>query len=586
MGRADPSSTAARPSRSFRALALALAVVVAALLPPALQEAAGLPATTVGWVLLASVAALFTVQILPRQDVEATIQAPVTAASAVLLPPPLALLVNLLALASPRELRGRPDGWKVLFAHTQIALAAWLASLAAHAQPFGQVAGTLVALIVLQTVNDAAVAVAVTLQGRLQLRDATQRTAAPFPRFATSFGFVALLALLIVVLYDQVSPWAVVLLGLPLWLGFSALASAKEASDRADELSARVRELEALNALGTALLASRDVDAVVAVATDALRAICAGHPQGDRAGVLVAGPPPADLDVRPVAGTEALVVLPHGLDDRRAAEAGTVCAAVGLSMTRLAAERHLAESQRAQVALAGKILEEGTVERSRIALNVHDDVLPYLAAAQIQADNVLTAAARGDMAVLLRLAAKVRDGIEEGIRTLRGVLDDLQRQTLEPGNLVPWLTRVAERARFEHGLELDLDTSAYVGGLPHATEILLAETVAGCLANVVKHAGATHASVRVHSDVGGVGLEVADDGRGFDPSGVGDGHHGLALMRQRVALVSGRFFVDAAPGRGTVVRLGVPVEPAPPGRPARILPVHPPRRPIGTGQAR
>ncbi len=572
-----------RPPVAFRVYTALLAAGVAVLLPQGLAVAADRPLTTLGWILLTSVASTLTVQVLPRQQVEASVRAPVSVAAAVVLPPPLTLVVNVAALVSARELRSRPDGWKVLFNHAQHGLAAWLAALAAQEQPFGILAGTLVALVVFEAVNDVAVALSVTLRGRLQLRDATQRTAAPFPRFATSFGFVALLSLLIVVLYDQVHPWAVALLGLPLWLGFSALASAKEASDRADELAARVRELEALNALGTALLASRDAREVAGVATAALRSICAGHPGGDRAAVLTGGRPPADLDARPVSGTDAIVVLPHGLDDRRAAEVGTVCAAVGLALTRLAAERHLGEAQRAQVALAGKILEEGTIERSRIALNVHDDVLPYLAAAQIQADNVLTAAARGDMAVLLTLAAKVRDGIEDGIRTLRGVLDDLQRQTLEPGNLVPWLGHVAERTRFEHGISLELDTSAYRGGLPHATEILLAETVAGCLANVVKHAGATRAAVRVATEPGGVGLEVADDGRGFDPAQVGDGHHGLALMRQRVALVSGHFVVDSAPGRGTVVRLGVPVEPAPADR---RLPAPPPRPVIGTGSAR
>jgi nitrate/nitrite-specific signal transduction histidine kinase len=63
---------------------------------------------------------------------------------------------------------------------------------------------------------------------------------------------------------------------------------------------------------------------------------------------------------------------------------------------------------------------------------------------------------------------------------------------------------------------------------------------------------------------------VADDGVGFDPSKVGDEHHGLALMRQRVALAHGEFTIDAAPGRGSVVEIRLPtVRPqTPPPAPA------------------
>jgi signal transduction histidine kinase len=53
---------------------------------------------------------------------------------------------------------------------------------------------------------------------------------------------------------------------------------------------------------------------------------------------------------------------------------------------------------------------------------------------------------------------------------------------------------------------------------------------------------------------------VADDGRGFDPKALkADGHFGLDWMRERVELMGGRFEVDSVIGRGTMVRVAMPL---------------------------
>lgn len=95
--------------------------------------------------------------------------------------------------------------------------------------------------------------------------------------------------------------------------------------------------------------------------------------------------------------------------------------------------------------------------------------------------------------------------------------------------------------------------------MPFAIEILLFETVRGCLTNVVRHAGADRVEVTIEPKDEHIMLDVRDDGEGFDPGGVPEGHHGLELMRQRVELARGRFEVASAPGRGTCVHVEVPL---------------------------
>ena len=72
------------------------------------------------------------------------------------------------------------------------------------------------------------------------------------------------------------------------------------------------------------------------------------------------------------------------------------------------------------------------------------------------------------------------------------------------------------------------------------------------LANVLKHAGATRATVSLAYDDGRLQLGVADDGRGFDPDEASDG--GLAGLRDRIRALGGTFTSPAGPAMGPASR--------------------------------
>jgi signal transduction histidine kinase len=77
--------------------------------------------------------------------------------------------------------------------------------------------------------------------------------------------------------------------------------------------------------------------------------------------------------------------------------------------------------------------------------------------------------------------------------------------------------------------------------------------------NVIKHARATKVVVRLTDGGGAVGLEVEDNGSGFDPNGTFAGHLGLRSMRERVGKLGGTIDIESAPGKGTRVRVRIPV---------------------------
>jgi two-component system, chemotaxis family, sensor kinase Cph1 len=82
------------------------------------------------------------------------------------------------------------------------------------------------------------------------------------------------------------------------------------------------------------------------------------------------------------------------------------------------------------------------------------------------------------------------------------------------------------------------------------------------LTNVVRHAQARSVTVTLDIKPDELVLDVSDDGRGFDLRGtahrVGRESLGLLGMQERVSLAGGTLSIDAAPGRGTVLRARFP----------------------------
>ena len=77
------------------------------------------------------------------------------------------------------------------------------------------------------------------------------------------------------------------------------------------------------------------------------------------------------------------------------------------------------------------------------------------------------------------------------------------------------------------------------------------------LTNARRHSGAKTISVSIKMDGGDLLAEVSDDGQGFGAEaspGVG-----LGSMRERTAVIGGELQIESEPGRGTDVRLRVPL---------------------------
>ena len=191
-------------------------------------------------------------------------------------------------------------------------------------------------------------------------------------------------------------------------------------------------------------------------------------------------------------------------------------------------------------------------ERRRWARELHDETLQALGALNVLLSSALR---RGTHEALEQ---SVRDAVEQigtEIESLRTLITELRPAALDEIGLAPAIESLGERLAAVEGLDVDL-TVDLAGRLDPELETVVYRLVQEALTNVAKHAGAERACVRVVLDADVVRVEIADDGKGFDPDAAFEGF-GVLGMRERVALAGGQLAIDSQPGR-TVVRATLP----------------------------
>ena len=211
--------------------------------------------------------------------------------------------------------------------------------------------------------------------------------------------------------------------------------------------------------------------------------------------------------------------------------------------------------------LAAKVVSAQDEERSRIARELHDSTAQLLAALMLQVAAARAAATDPEMAERLEtVRAMAADAVEE-VRTLSHavhprVLDDLGLPAA-----LEWQARRLREQMPE--MSTSVITDARAEDVPPAAAAVLYRVVQEALRNVVQHADAHAVRIALGTDGRTATLQVADDGRGFDVAGAEARRPGMGLfsMRERVALVDGRFEIESAPGRGTRVVAEVPLTP-------------------------
>jgi signal transduction histidine kinase len=181
-----------------------------------------------------------------------------------------------------------------------------------------------------------------------------------------------------------------------------------------------------------------------------------------------------------------------------------------------------------------RIVAAAAEERRRLVRDIHDG-------AQQRLISLLLRLERGETA---EAAQEARRAIEE----LRALAAGIHPAVLTDRGLAAALEDLTADAPLP--VELDVDEARSEPDVEAAAYFVIAEA----LANVAKHAGATHARVTVRAGTE-LRIGVADDGRGGADPAKGSGLRGLA---DRVAALGGSLAVESAERGGTVIRATLP----------------------------
>ncbi len=197
-------------------------------------------------------------------------------------------------------------------------------------------------------------------------------------------------------------------------------------------------------------------------------------------------------------------------------------------------------------------------ERTRIARELHDAVAHAMSVMVVQAEaaeEMLDIEAERARRPIRRVQRVGREGLAE-MRRLLGVLRQGEAPALAPQPSLDALPGLVEAMR-EAGLDVELRIEGEPRPLPAGLDISAYRIIQEALTNTLNHARASHVDVRLeYGDV--IGIEVVDDGVGAKANG--DGGHGLAGMRERVALYGGVLEAGAHGQGGFAVRASLPLE--------------------------
>jgi signal transduction histidine kinase len=195
-------------------------------------------------------------------------------------------------------------------------------------------------------------------------------------------------------------------------------------------------------------------------------------------------------------------------------------------------------------------------ERTRLARELHDQLGQSLTAIRIDLAGLKTATDRDRQSQRIDAISSL---IDETIRTVRRISTELRPGILDDLGLVAAVEWAAEEFQARAGIACQVS-------LPHTNPAIDAERATALfrilqetLTNIARHAGATQVTIGLSQESGYAALEVRDNGRGIGENQLSaPGSLGILGMRERALLLGGEFFIGS-PGKGTTVRVRIPI---------------------------
>jgi len=206
-------------------------------------------------------------------------------------------------------------------------------------------------------------------------------------------------------------------------------------------------------------------------------------------------------------------------------------------------------------------------ERKRISRELHDGTGQGLMVLRLYLGLLMAESRDRESQLKLQEALGLLDCTIEDLRRMIGRLSP---RTLEELGLLPAIRKEARELSRNTAMKAILDLPKDMDSLDRETELALYRCVQESLHNIAKHSQAQNFTVCLKLADDAVRLIIEDDGIGFSPRRSPRGVFGLWGMRERIAALGGTVRIRSGAGKGTQIRVTLPV--------ARPEPIELPRR--------
>jgi signal transduction histidine kinase len=270
-----------------------------------------------------------------------------------------------------------------------------------------------------------------------------------------------------------------------------------------------------------------------------------------------------------VAGWVAFLWLPAALGNTGAPTALAALSIAAWMLVLLAAaegmrsrRERVAEARRARQQEARRQADE---ERLRIARELHDVLAHNISMINVQSGVALHLLDEQPEQARTALAA-INDASADALREVRSVLSVLRGSREQPPRSptagLAEVDELVSRAQAA-GVDVSLDVQGARRPLPAAVDLAAFRIVQESLTNVVRHADATAASVKLSYGTDALTVQIDDNGRGDGPPSAGGSGSGIAGMRERAVALGGHLEAGRRPHQGfrVLARLPLGAEP-------------------------
>jgi signal transduction histidine kinase len=224
------------------------------------------------------------------------------------------------------------------------------------------------------------------------------------------------------------------------------------------------------------------------------------------------------------------------------------------SNRKLFAQLSALSDQRRDLAQALITTREATLRE--ISRELHDEFGQVLTAIGLMLGRAAKQVPEGSP--LRKDLREIGEVAQAALDNVRGLSQTLHPSILEELGLESTIQWYLSTAGKQMGLDVSYEQVGKAAEIDQTTRIHVYRVLQEALSNVARHSGSKRAWVRLRCDADSLELEVEDHGKGLDPPTARRGL-GLVAMRERVELLGGSLEFLTPQGRGTLVRLRVPL---------------------------